>query len=103
MTERIREVPTLEELRAKRDTILGLADLYGAFDVRVFGSVARGDATGDSDVDLVMRFPSGTSIFDLVGLWLDLQELLGRDVNLLDEAALESRFKQNVERDALPL
>lgn len=103
MTDQVQDVPTLDELRAKRDTILSLSDQYGAFDVRVFGSVARGDATSDSDIDLVMRFPAGTSIFDLIGLWLDLREFLGRDVNLLDEAALERRFRQNVERDAVPL
>ena len=89
MTERVSEAPTLDDLRARRDTILRLAGQYGAFNVRVFGSVARGDAASDSDIDLVMGFPSGTSMFDLVGLWLDLQELLGREVSLLDEAALD--------------
>ena len=100
---RVKETPTLNELRAFRGDILHLADQYGAFDVRVFGSVARGEATPDSHIDLVMCFQPTTSMFDLVGLWLDLQELLGREVSLLDEAALDDQFKENVNRDAVPL
>jgi hypothetical protein len=67
----------------QRDAVLKLAEAHGAFDVRVFGSVARGDARPDSDIDLLMRFPDGTSIFDIVELWLDLKELLGREVDLV--------------------
>jgi predicted nucleotidyltransferase len=49
--------------------------------VRVFGSVARGEATPESDVDLLVQMRDGASMFDLVGLWLDLQDLLGCEVS----------------------
>jgi uncharacterized protein len=65
-----------------RDAILKLAAEYGASNVRIFGSVARGEATPESDVDVLVSFPPDRSIFDLTGLWLDLKELLGREVHL---------------------
>jgi predicted nucleotidyltransferase len=67
----------------KREAVLRLANQYGASNVRVFGSVARGEARPDSDVDFIMQFPSNTSIFDMVGLWLDLTDLLGRTVDVI--------------------
>src|SRR5258707_11530350 len=67
----------------KRETILRLAAQYGASNVRVFGSVARGEARPDSDVDFLMKFRDDSNIFDLVGLWQDLTELLGREVDLI--------------------
>ena len=67
-------------LRARRDEIIALAKQYGAENVRVFGSVARGDATPKSDVDFLVSAQPGVSMFDLVGLWLELKELLGCEV-----------------------
>lgn len=95
--------PTLDELRAKRDAILSLTERYGASNVRVFGSVARGDATPESDVDLLVMFRSGTSLYDLSNLWQDLRELLGREINLLSERGLRERFKQRIQKDLTPL
>jgi hypothetical protein len=103
MTDTIKQAMTLDDLRARRDEILRLAEQHGASNVRVFGSVARGDARPDSDVDIVVEFPARKSIFDLVGLWLDITELIGVDVSLLTDEALEGEFKTNVERDAVPL
>jgi predicted nucleotidyltransferase len=75
---------TIERLLAeKRDEILRLAASRGARNVRVFGSVARGEARADSDIDLLVDVESGRSLLDVVGLWLDLEELLGRKVDLL--------------------
>lgn len=54
MTDQLKSPPTLEELYTRREEILALADRYGAYNVRVFGSVARGDAISDSDVDLLI-------------------------------------------------
>ncbi len=67
----------------KRDDVLRIAGENGAFNVRVFGSVARGEAREDSDVDFIAEFREKTSIFDLVGMWLDLKELLDREVSLV--------------------
>jgi len=97
--------PTLAELRARRKDILSLAKRHGAFNVRVFGSVARGEATVDSDIDLLISAREGVSMFDLVGLWLDLQDLLGRDISLVtdDPHPRQERFLQRARKDAVPL
>jgi hypothetical protein len=69
MTTPTKTAPTLDSLRQHRDDILRLAAKYGASNVRVFGSVARGDATPESDVDLLVTFREGSSLYDLSGLW----------------------------------
>jgi len=105
MAEMTKTPPTLEELRARRDEILKLAEAYGAYHLRVFGSVARGEATPESDIDLLVRMRQGTSMFDLVGLWLDLQDLLGRNVSLVtdDPEPRRERFLRCILKDAVPL
>lgn len=87
----------------KREAILRLAAQYGATNVRVFGSVARGEARPDSDVDLIVCFPPNRSIFDLVGLWLDLKDLMGRDVSLISDGIQDERFMSEVRKDAVSL
>ncbi|TVR19418.1 MAG: nucleotidyltransferase [Anaerolineaceae bacterium] len=98
-------MPTLAQLRARRDEILAVAEQNGAFNVRVFGSVARGEATAKSDVDLLVSMREGASMFDVIGLWLDLQEMLGCEVSLItdDEHPRKERFMQRVRKDAVPL
>jgi uncharacterized protein len=76
---------TLEHLRTRRDAILAVAAQNRAFNVRVVGSIAREEAHPGSDVDLLVSFHPGSSIFDQVGLSLDLQELLGCEVDLLTD------------------
>lgn len=87
----------------KRDAILRLANQYGASNVRVFGSVARGEAREDSDIDFLVSIPPKTSIFELVGLWLDLTELMGREVDLVTEDDRTDRFMSNALKDAVNL
>jgi uncharacterized protein len=80
-----------ELLEAKREDILRLAKQYGAFNVRVFGSVARGDADEQSDIDLLVDMEPGRSLLDLAGLWMDLEELLGCKVDVVTERGLRER------------
>ncbi len=87
----------------KREAVLALVAQHGAANVRVFGSVARNEASVESDVDLLVTFPKEKSIFDLVALWLDLQDLLGREVSLVTESMLRDRFQANVLQDAVAL
>jgi len=87
----------------KRQAVLDLAARHGASNVRVFGSVARGEARPDSDVDLLISFPPDRSIFDLVGLWLDMQDLLEREVSLIPEDIDDARFLQAIQTDAVGL
>jgi hypothetical protein len=95
---------TIERLLAeKREEILRLAASRGARNVRVFGSVARGEAREDSDIDLLVDIESGRSLLDVVGLWLDLQELLGRKVDLLTEGGVNRHLRARILAEARPL
>ncbi|MBL8156305.1 MAG: nucleotidyltransferase domain-containing protein [Anaerolineae bacterium] len=89
-----------EVLGAKRTAVLRLIEQYGGSNVRVFGSVARGEVGPDSDVDLLISFPPDRSIFDLVGLWLDLKDLIGRDVSLITDNIEDRQFLDRILKDA---
>ncbi len=87
----------------KREAVLSLAAKYGASNVRVFGSVARGDAQPDSDVDFIMKFRDDASIFDMVGLWQDLTDLLAREVDLIADHPSGRRIRQQALQEAVSL
>ncbi len=92
-----------ELLRSKRDAILATAARHGVTKLRVFGSFARGDARPDSDVDfLIERGPQRTPFFP-GGLVADLEELLGRQVDVVTEAALPARIRETVLKEAVGL
>jgi len=90
-------------VRQKRNEILRIAERHGAYNVRVFGSVARGEAGPDSDVDLLIDAGEKTSPWFPGGLVLDLEELLGRRVDVVTEKALRPELRQYVLREAKPL
>lgn len=94
---------TREIVADHRARILEIARRHGARDVRVFGSVARGEATGSSDLDLVVRFEPGRTLFDQGGLVMDLRDLLGATVDVVSEDALQGRFGDIVRKEAVPL
>ena len=94
---------TLADLRAKRDEIIRLAEQRGAYNVRVFGSVARGESSPDSDVDLLISVNKGVDMFTLVGLWLDLQEFLGCDVSLVEDKGMSEIFSTTIQGDVITL
>jgi len=95
---------TLEaKLQAKRDAILQLATQYGARNVRVFGSVARQEADTQSDIDFLVDMEQGRSLFDLGGLLMELQTLLGCRVDIVTEKGLRSRIRQRVLDEAISL
>ena len=94
---------SLHELRQRRETILRLAQCHGAGDVRVFGSVARGDAAEGSDVDFLVTMEPGRSLFDLGGLLMDLRDLLGGPVDVVTPTSLGARVRARVLREAVPL
>ncbi|MGH4022596.1 MAG: nucleotidyltransferase family protein [Pseudonocardiaceae bacterium] len=95
--------PSLSELRCRRAAILEIADRHGVRDIRVFGSVARGDADIGSDVDFLVELEPGRSLFDLGGLLMDLRDLLGGSVDVVTPAGLRERVRSRVMRDAVPL
>jgi predicted nucleotidyltransferase len=94
---------TRETLRQKREAILDIARRYGAHDVRLFGSVARGENTEASDVDILVRFERGRSLFDHGGLMADLEDLLGVKVDVISEGGMRERFRSRVLDEAVPL
>lgn len=91
-----------ELLQTKRAEILALADRYGAYNVRVFGSVARGEAEPTSDIDLLVDLRPEVGL-EYIALWQDSQDLLGRDVDLVTEQALPPYLRRRVLREAVPL
>ena len=93
------EIATL--LRQKRPEILRIGEKYGAVRMLVFGSVARGDARADSDVDFLVQLESGRSLFDLGGLQYELEALLGRPVDVATERGLKPRIREQVLREAV--
>jgi predicted nucleotidyltransferase len=92
-----------EILGDKREQILRIAAQHGALSVRVFGSVARGEADSDSDIDFLVELEEGRSLFDLGGLLMDLQELLGRKVDVVTPKGLRPRIKDDVLAQAVSL
>jgi predicted nucleotidyltransferase/uncharacterized protein with HEPN domain len=95
--------PYAELLKAKRDEILRTAVKYGVSNVRIFGSVARGEADAASDIDLLVDVEPGRTLFDLSELLFDLQELLGHNVDLVTEKGLHTHIRDRVLKEAIPL
>jgi predicted nucleotidyltransferase len=94
---------TLDTLRCeKRAEILRLAEKRGGRNVRVFGSVARGDNRQNSDVDFLVEFEAGRTLLDLIGLKLDLQDLLGATVDVVTPNSLRY-VRERVLAEAQPL
>ncbi|MBZ5563679.1 MAG: nucleotidyltransferase family protein [Acidobacteriia bacterium] len=92
-----------ELLQGRREEIVRIAARHGATNVRVFGSVARGEARPDSDVDFLVDLEGGRSLLDLGGLLMDLEALLGRGVDVVTETGLRERIRGRVLREAVPL
>ncbi|MDZ4739454.1 MAG: nucleotidyltransferase family protein [Alphaproteobacteria bacterium] len=90
-------------LESKREAVLDLARRYGVTRVRVFGSMAREDATEESDVDLLVDVGEATTGFGLGGLLMDLQDLLGRRVDLVTEQALHPSIREKILSEAVRL
>lgn len=87
----------------KRNAILEIASRYGARNIRVFGSVARGEADALSDVDFLVELESGRSLLDLGGLQFELEALLGCRVDVVTERGLKPRIRERVLREAVPV
>lgn len=93
----------LERLRAQKADIVTVAVKYGASNIRVFGSVARGEANEQSDIDLLVDLEPGRSLIDHIGLMQDLADLLGRSVEVATPSTLHERIKDRVMQDVIPL
>jgi predicted nucleotidyltransferase len=87
----------------KREEILRITARHGARNVRLFGSWARGDATADSDVDLLVEVDAGRSMLDVVALWQELTELLACDVDVLTDGGVSPYLRDRIYAEARPL
>ena len=94
---------TFDELRARREAIARIAERYGARDLRVFGSVLRGEADKQSDIDFLVELQPGRSLLDLGGLLMDLQDYLQCRVDVITPGMLKPRIRDRVLREAMPL
>ncbi|NYI75455.1 nucleotidyltransferase domain-containing protein [Nocardioides panzhihuensis] len=88
---------------SKRDDLLDVLSRHGVSNVRGFGSVARGDDRPDSDVDLLVDFPPHTSLFTILRMQDELEEILGASVDLVPDSGLQARIRARVERDLIAL
>ena len=96
-------VRELADIRRRREEILEIAQRHGARDVRVFGSLARGEAGPGSDIDLLVKTTAATSAWFPASLMLELEELLGQKVDVLTEGALHWYLRERVLAEAVPL
>lgn len=92
-----------EQLKSKRQEILAIAAKHGASNLRVFGSVARGEARLESDLDILVEMEPGRSLMDHVALMQDLEDLLQRKVDVVSERALHWYIRDRVLAEATPI
>jgi predicted nucleotidyltransferase len=103
-SRRIFKIVIIEELiKDRREEILRIAARHGAHNVRVFGSVVRGEARPDSDVDFLVDMDPGRTLLDMGGLVMELREILGREVDVVTERGLKARIRDRIIKEASPL
>ena len=90
-------------IKNRREEILNIAQKYGAKNVRVFGSVARGDEGPESDIDIIVEMEKGSSLLDIIAIKQDIEELLGRKVDVVTEASISPYIRNEVLREAVNL
>jgi|CXWL01.1.fsa_nt_gi predicted nucleotidyltransferase len=93
----------LDELRKNREKILQIANDCGLKDVRVFGSVARGQERADSDIDILVHYGADASLMKHAGFMVALEEMLKRKVDVVEDKRLHWVIKDDVLREAIPL
>ena len=90
-------------LKTKRREVLRIAAKHGARNVRVFGSVARGETRPDSDVDFLVEMDPGKSLFDIARMVVDLEDLLHREVDIVEQRSLHWYIRERILEEAVPL
>lgn len=95
--------PSRDAIAAHRESILRAAARYGASDVRLIGSVARGEAGPQSDVDFLVTWSAQSTLLDQAALMLELEKLLGRKVDIASDGWIKPTIRESVYRDAIPL
>jgi predicted nucleotidyltransferase len=95
--------PTGRRVVARRGELLEVLRRHGVTNPEIFGSAARGDDHANSDVDLLVDFPAGTDIIDIIGIKHELEDVLGAPVDLVPRNGLKERVRSRAAKDLLPL
>ncbi|HVW80513.1 MAG TPA: nucleotidyltransferase domain-containing protein [Mycobacteriales bacterium] len=109
VSQQLRSSPDLDDLRpevlleAAAPVLAAVADAHGYTRLAAFGSVARGDARQDSDIDLIVEAPAGTSTFAFIRFRQLLEQILGREIDLISYAGLKPRIDDDIRREAVLL
>ena len=94
---------SIEALKAQRELIVAVAHKHGASNIRLFGSIVRNQDLPESDIDLLVDFDPARSLFDLIALKLELEEMLGKKVDVVTERALHPAIAEKVKNEAVSL
>lgn len=86
-----------------KDAIIAIAAKYHADNIRIFGSVARGDFNENSDIDILVSFKQGASLLDEAGLNRELEDLLGKNVDVIGDDTIREEFKPFILSESVPL
>lgn len=92
-----------ELIKQKRNEIISLAEKYGAYNIRIFGSVARGQENEGSDIDFLVDLRDERSLWDLGGLWVELNDLLEVRIEVFTENTLKDSIRRIASKEAIPL
>ncbi|MEN8264397.1 MAG: nucleotidyltransferase family protein [Nitrospirota bacterium] len=90
-------------IKNRREEVINIARKYGAKNVRVFGSMARGEESADSDLDIIVEMEHGSSLLDIIAIKQDIEELLGRKVDVVTEASISPYIRDAVLKEAVNL
>ena len=90
-------------IKNRRNEILDIAAKYGAKNIRVFGSMAHGEESPESDLDIIVEMEKGRSLLDIIAIKQDIEELLGRKVDVVTEASISPYIRDNVLKEAVAL
>jgi len=93
----------IQELKKNRESIISVVERNGGGNVRIFGSLARGEGLTDSDVDILIELDPGRSLLDILAIKQDLEDLLQRNVDVLTESAVSPYIKDDIMREAVAL
>jgi predicted nucleotidyltransferase len=93
----------LQLLKEKKDEIEKIAARHGAYNIRIFGSIARGESNSESDIDLLVSLEKGRSLLDQVAITQDLEDFLGCKVHVLTDGGVHPYLKRRIYAEAVPL
>ena len=97
----VRTIPTARDVASRRVEILELGRRHGVSNLRIFGSTARGDASFSSDIDFLVTLEAGRTLFDLGAFWHQLEQLLGREVDVVPDDSLDPAVRKRVLAEAI--